>query len=206
MIGRIHFNVRWRHVLRAYRHFFFDSEAGIRHILLAFQHSRWQRRVDAARRAAAGPLADTPLPIDLEALSALPAHTLGGAYARHMVAMGLDAEVFQEGALVHAPIQQRINVQHDIQHLLLGLGVDEPGEVGVAAYAFAQDGDPLNAFVLSHLPLLLLNPQWRGPVWRSLWRGRALGRTTRPVISLPIEELWETPLGEVQRMLGLALD
>ncbi len=203
MLRNDHRGVRWGHLLRAYRHFFFDSEAGIRHILLAFQNSRWQRRVDAARRAAAGDLADKPLRIDLETLGALPADTLGGAYARHMLAMGLDAEVFQEQGLVHAPIQQRINVQHDIQHLLLGLGVDEPGEVGVAAYAFAQDRDPLNAFVLSHLPLLLLNPQWRRPIWRSLWRGRTLGRTTRPVISLPIETLWATPLGEVRRMLGL---
>src|SRR5207344_1606776 len=81
--------------------------------------------------------------VDYAALRALPADTLGGAYARTLAAGSLDPDVFQRPPSLPedlAYVAQRMRQTHDLWHVLTGLGTDIPGEVALQAFAHAQLG------------------------------------------------------------------
>ena len=79
--------------------------------------------------------------VDFAALRALPADTLGGAYARYLDSNGLDPDLFQTPpGLPEIPafISRRLRQVHDIWHVLTGYQPDIEGEIALQAFTYAQ--------------------------------------------------------------------
>jgi ubiquinone biosynthesis protein Coq4 len=194
--------VNWREVGLAYRSFLADPGVGIRHILQAQRHSLWQHWVSRRLAKQAARLRGRTIAIDLTTLVQLPADSLGGAYARHMLQLGLDpkAFLFPEDDW----LEQRIAIGHDIFHVIAGFDASPLGEFGVAAFTWVQYRDLLNVFVLSFVPLSLTNPSWTWPLLCNLVRGFQMGKTCKPVIAYGVEDHWDKPLSLVRQELGIA--
>jgi ubiquinone biosynthesis protein COQ4 len=164
------------------------------------------RRLLDARSDLAAALADDA------ALARLPADSLGGAYLRAMRTRGfaprslleirdrVQADVPKSDA-EHEWFYARINVLHDLWHVLTGYGTDPLGEAALLAFSQAQI--PNRSF-----PLLLLGAVLKGPrgsrfAWpRYLWRAFRRGRATRLLTAVPFEELLALPLAEIRARLG----
>jgi len=196
--------INWAEMRAAYQSFLMDPAMGIRHILAAGSHSRWQAWVERRLAKQASHLAYRTIPVDLTALVELPADTLGGAYARHMLQQGFDPDTFMTEDTTKHWLRQRMAVSHDIYHIMTGFDASPIGEFGVAAFTLTQYWDLLNGFVLSFVPLSLTNPLWTVPLLRAMWRGFRMGLEGKPAIAYPVEANWETPLAIVRRDLGLS--
>jgi hypothetical protein len=193
--------INWREVGLAYLTFLGSASVGIRHILQAQRHSTWQRWVNRRLARQAAHLSGRTLQIDLAELQQLPADSLGGAYARHMLSLGLDpkAFLFPEDDW----LGQRTAVGHDLFHIIAGFNAHPLGEFGVAAFTLVQYRDVLNVFVLSFVPLSLTNPLWTIPLLRNIWRGFWMGWAAKPVVAYPVEDNWAKPLALVRLELGI---
>jgi len=150
---------------------------------------------------------------DESRLAALPEDSLGRWYLDFMRARGFAPagllEARDRGAARRVRCEperewlfDRINVMHDLWHLLTGYGTDELGEAALIAFSEAQI--PNRSF-----PLLLLAAVWKGPkswslAWpRYLWRAYQRGRRAQLLIAAPWEELLALPVAEVRRRLGV---
>jgi ubiquinone biosynthesis protein Coq4 len=201
MIGLILTGLNWQELRLAYKTFLRDPGVGIRHILVAQRRSTWQRWVVRRLGQQAAHLTGRTIDIDLAQLAQLPPDTLGGAYARHMMGLGLDPAAFiapEEGWL-----DQRMAIGHDVYHIITGFDASPLGEFGVAAFTLVQYRDLLNVFVLSFVPISLTNPLWTLPLLGNLWRGWRIGRTCQPLIGYAVEDNWAKPLALVREELGL---
>ncbi len=194
--------VNWREVALAYQTFLGNPGIGIRHILQAQRQSQWQRWVNARLARQAAHLSGRTIAIDLAELSQLPADSLGGAYARHMIRLGLDPNAFSFPE--DNWLEQRTSVGHDIFHIIAGYDASPVGEFGVAAFTLVQYRDLLNVFVLSFVPLSLTNPLWTIPLLQAIVRGVRMGQASKPVVAYPVEDNWDKPLSLVRRELGLS--
>lgn len=195
--------INWGEFLSAYWTFVAQPEAGIKHIDAAQRYSNWNDWVRQRLERQAKHLKEQPLRIDLSELAKLPADTLGGSYARHMLALGFDPNAFTNVFKDEDWLDQRAAVSHDIYHVVTGFDASHLGEYGLAAFSVVQYRDMLNAFVLSFAPVSLLRPDWTLPLLRNLWRGFRLGRQCQPIIGYAFEKNWEKPLSQVRQELGI---
>ena len=162
-------------------------------------------------------LAERPVLVEVLAdearLAALPEESLGGWYLRFMRARGFAPagllEARDRGNQSRPPedpehewFYDRLNVMHDLWHVLTGYGTDELGEAALIAFSEAQI--PNRSF-----PLLLLGAVVKGPkswdfAWpRYLWRAYRRGRRARLLTAAPWEELLPLPVAEVRRRLAV---
>jgi ubiquinone biosynthesis protein Coq4 len=194
--------INWSEVGRAYGSFMADPAQGILHILAAGRHSRWQKMVMARLRCQAQQIADRPVLIDLQELVQLPADTLGGTYARHMITNGFTVDSFVDEQ--DDPFEHRLAVAHDVQHILAGFDSSPIGEFGLAAFMLVQYRDLLNVFVLSWVPWSMLgNPRWIPRLISALFRGFVGGWRSRSLAAYAFEDNWHRPLKEVRRELRI---
>src|SRR6185436_21153147 len=81
--------------------------------------------------------------VDLDVLAALPAGTLGHAYANFMKAHGLTPNIFdgapdEVGDERASYVIQRMRQTHDLWHVVTNCETDPAGEVALQAFTFAQ--------------------------------------------------------------------
>lgn len=144
--------------------------------------------------------------VDLDALLALPADTLGHAYATFLRSHGLTPELFNDApAGIRDPklayVIQRMRQTHDLWHVVTGCEPDPAGEVALQAFTFAQVHMPGSAILaisgtlkgMRHKPGLV-----RDVV--TLFRA---GVRAKQLPAFAWEDHWATPLTEVRAMLGL---
>ncbi|HEX6242465.1 MAG TPA: Coq4 family protein [Polyangiales bacterium] len=140
--------------------------------------------------------------VDYGALRALPARTLGGAYARALQRQGLDPDVFQAPPGLPdelAYTAKRIRQSHDLWHVLTGLDTDIPGEIALQAFTEAQIQSKTAALIVRFGQLIFGR---RYPALRGLVkRYRALGERAVYLLEVPWEEYWERDLDDVRREL-----
>jgi ubiquinone biosynthesis protein COQ4 len=148
---------------------------------------------------------------DEAALGRLSEHTLGGAYLRTMRANGFaPSSLLEIRARVHAGEERedethewfyaRLNVMHDLWHVLTGYGTDPLGEAALIAFSHAQI--PNRSFPLLLLGAVLKGPRsWRLTWPRYLWRAFRRGRATTLLTAAPLEHMLELPLAEVRERL-----
>jgi len=144
--------------------------------------------------------------IDLDALAALPAGTLGHAYATFMRRHGLTPDVFDGApADVRDPrasyVIQRMRQTHDLWHVATNAETDPAGEIALQAFTFAQVHAPSSAILAITGTLRSLRKHPR--VLRDVRRLFELGRAAQPLPLFAWEDHWATPLAEVRRLLGL---
>jgi ubiquinone biosynthesis protein COQ4 len=139
--------------------------------------------------------------VDFAHLRALPASTLGGAYARYLDANRLDPDLFQPPpGLPEVPryVAQRIRQTHDIWHVLTGYAPDVPGELALQGFTYAQLRMP-SAWLLAVLGTLIKSPRSA----RCVYDGYARGRDAAFLPNVRFEDLWDRDLDNVRRELGI---
>jgi len=145
--------------------------------------------------------------VDLDALAALPAGTLGHAYAHFLRSRGLTPDVFDgPPADISDPraayVVQRTRQTHDLWHVVTGHDTNPAGEIALQAFTFGQLRAP-STLILSTVGTLKGLREKPGLPLDVLAAFRA-GKAARPLIAFPWEDHWSTPLVEVRTLLGLA--
>ncbi|MFN2643525.1 MAG: Coq4 family protein [Burkholderiales bacterium] len=146
----------------------------------------WQARFRAA-------------PYDIDELMALPADTLGGAYARHMKMNGLRPDFYDDVPPRHRMhhLRLRIRQTHDIWHVLTGLGTDEFDEVALQAFYAGQFPNSTGAIIAV---AAFLKSILRGRFdelakhIESFSEGYCAGRRSGSLIAVKWEEMWTDKL------------
>lgn len=152
--------------------------------------------------------------VDLEALDALPEHTLGHHFARYFLDQGITP--FQTEQPLRNEVDylsKRYRETHDLYHVVTGYDIDLVGEMELQAFVRGNLG--------IRAPLLILPfgyvASWFGEggveattvgprlaPWTYAHRlrvARDRGASVAPLISFFFEDHWETPLSDVQAML-----
>ena len=148
-------------------------------------------------------------PIDLEKLSQYPQGSFGREYAEHMhknhlqplnISPELD-EIAKRNVFA-----LRYVVTHDIFHVLLDFDTSYAGEIGVLAFAAAQNYSNSLKISLRLAKLLypLLAPQQIKAIFVNLQRGHELGNKAEFLLGYRFEEHWAEPINEVRQRLILA--
>ena len=196
--------INWLALKRAYQTFLKNPSQGILYILAAGEHSNWENWVLARLRRQAVGLEQATIHIDIAQLSQLPADTLGGAYARHIIQQGFNPEAFVRDDRTQSCFDYRLAISHDVYHVITGFDGSPIGEFGLAAFVLVQYRDLLNSFVLSFFPGYLLSNLSKAPQFlRALVKGFTMGMHCQPIVAYPFENHWDQPLEEVQQSLGL---
>lgn len=143
----------------------------------------------------------------IEELETLPAGSLGFEFARFLRENKLDPKTLPvksaetDGQYVRA----RIYETHDIHHVVTGFSTQPIGEAGVLAFYLAQLPARVASMIVgaAFLRVGFASDAARVPFGRSIELGLRLGRTMKPIVLFPFEDHWETPVADVQRMLGI---
>jgi ubiquinone biosynthesis protein Coq4 len=185
-------------------------EIGFARSRLGRRFARWESvlsRLAADPRTA--PLLAAAQPfgaIDLDALARLPEGTLGRVFADHCRTRGLNPNLVRVAG--QDPVDRlldRLFATHDVWHVATGWGNDEAGEAGLGGFYLAQLEAPFFLFLLAvaFLNTVFVAPATLRPRLDALVAGYRAGRRADPLFGVAWETLWETPLIEVRRRLGL---
>lgn len=142
--------------------------------------------------------------VDFDALRALPATTLGGAYVRYLDAEGLDPDLFQAPPglpEIPAYLAQRVRQTHDLWHVLTGYKTDVAGEIALQAFTYAQLHLPSSA-VLTLIGTVRLAAH-APKVIAAAWDGYRRGRDTTFLPVVRFEDMWTDSLEDVRAELGI---
>lgn len=146
--------------------------------------------------------------IDLEKLSKYPKGTLGREYADYMRKNNLkpfNVSPELEDIARQNVLALRYVVTHDIFHLLLGFDTSYAGEIGVYAFAAAQNYSKSLKFSLWLAKLLytILAPQQNQAIFANVQKGFDLGKKAQFLLGYRFEEHWSEPINELRNRLGL---
>lgn len=142
--------------------------------------------------------------VDFERLHALPADTLGGAYARALATKGLDPDIFQRPPGLPddlAYVAQRARQTHDLLHVLTGLDTDVPGEIALQAFTHAQLGQNFSKLIVI-FGLLFFGVRYPR-VWNMVKRAHIAGRDAKFLLAVRWEDWWADSLADVRARVGL---
>lgn len=158
-----------------------------------------------------------PSPYDLHELANCPADTLGGAYARHMLANQLDPAFFDDvdASSDSLYVRQRIYQTHDIMHCLLEYNTTVLDETGITGFYFGQQDryhPEGGGLLMVHsmiqessvfLHAALTDPETARITMRTFIEGYGRGRSAKPFLAFHLEEMWERPIADVRQRLDI---
>ena len=147
--------------------------------------------------------------VDWAWLSSLPIDSLGYNFWHHFYANGILQEITLGEPVVRWDeqtefVKRRYRVTHDLRHVLLGIGIEGYEEVLIQTFQFAQQPQILSAAIVIGGGLMhaLIDRKLKEIVSLVPHAWRA-GKQAKFLSNLYCEELWETPLEEVRRMLNI---
>ena len=144
--------------------------------------------------------------VDFAALAALPADTLGGAFARHLKDNNLDPDLFQAPPGLPesvAYVVQRVRQTHDLWHVLTGYATDIPGELALQAFYYGLIGLP-SSLLISLFGTLRYTRKFRQTsLLRAVRNGYQRGRQAAFLPTIRWEDFWQQPLAEVRRRVRI---
>jgi ubiquinone biosynthesis protein Coq4 len=143
--------------------------------------------------------------VDFAALRALPADTLGGAYARSLESHGLSPDIFQRPPGLPddlAYVAQRVRQTHDLWHVLTGLDTDVPGEVALQAFTHEQLRQHFSKLIV-RFGLLFFGLRYPR-MWAKVKRARRAGSEAKFLLAVRWEDWWSRSLSEVRTEFGVA--
>ncbi|MDZ8052928.1 MAG: Coq4 family protein [Aulosira sp. ZfuVER01] len=146
--------------------------------------------------------------IDLEKLSQYALGSFGREYAEHMKVNNLKPLTISpelDEIAKRNVFALRYVVTHDIFHVLLGFDTSYAGEIGVLAFATAQNYS--NSFKISLLLAKflypLLAPRQIKAIFANLQKGCELGNKAEFLLGYRFEDHWQEPINDVRKHLGL---
>jgi ubiquinone biosynthesis protein COQ4 len=140
---------------------------------------------------------------DVNEMLVLPDSTLGGMYARHMIARGLRPDFYDNVTPRHKLhyLRLRIRQTHDIWHTLSGFDTDPAGEVGLQGFYFAQFTNGPSALIAAGAILRSVLGRRYGELERfveAFCEGYRNGYRARPLLGVRWEELWLEPVAALR--------
>ena len=183
-----------------------DSIQGVDAGVIRQMADGFRRHSDGARALRERPRLQLP---PLAVLAALPAGTVGRAFADYLSRNGIDPS-----ALPRRPspdelsyVRAHLFETHDLWHVATGFETDVAGELGLQAFYLAQAEGRLPLAILA---IGILNTAgWafgeRQARFDAIARGWLLGKRARPLFGLIWSERWSQPLAELRAELGLSL-
>ncbi len=147
--------------------------------------------------------------VDFGHLAALPADTLGGAFARHLQRHAL--EIYTKPTsdrFIDDPdiryLVHRYRQTHDIWHVLVGLGTQGHEEVLLHGFIYGQLRLPVSALILlfGTAKHIIAERRW-GALRHGLRAAYRSGRAASPLLLVEWESRWEQPLPELRQELGI---
>ncbi len=177
---------------------------------------RYRRLLDEMRTSPDGRrlLAEKPElsseQVDYDALRAMPASTLGGAYVRHLDDNKITAD-YQAAKTRHvddpdmAYLMRRFRQTHDVWHALLGIGITGHEEVIIHWFSYGQLRLPVSALIMvfGTMKHLVLERRW-GALRHSMLEAYRAGRDAAPLLAVYWEDYWAEPLESVRATYGVA--
>ena len=146
--------------------------------------------------------------IDLDKLITYPEATFGREYAEHMKRNNLQplniTPELEEVARRNV-FALRYVVTHDIFHVLLGFDTSYAGEIGVLAFAAAQNySKSLKiSFWFAKLLYPIISPTQVKEIFVNQRKGQELADNAKFLLGYRFEEHWEEPLDKVREDLRL---
>lgn len=148
--------------------------------------------------------------VDLEELRQYPVGTFGRTYADHMQVNRL--QPFNVSPALEEVAQRnvfalRYVVTHDIFHVLLGFDTSYAGEMGVLAFAAAQNYSRSLKFSLLLATLLypLLAPRQVKEIFANRQRGWQMGKQAAFLLGDRFEDHWAEPIETLRSRLKLTI-
>lgn len=183
----------------------FDIEDGLAHIeatRLAMKYVRLDD--DVARLMDERHLARMP---DIDSLSRCPEGSLGWSFARHITGHGFDPDYYRkiEVKTDEEWVLMRMRQNHDLWHVVTGIGTDPIGELALKAFELAQTRRPMAAVITSGgvLRYLIKEPEQLDRVLEGIAHGYSLGRAAKPFLAQKWEEAWDRPLATWRTLVGV---
>jgi ubiquinone biosynthesis protein COQ4 len=150
---------------------------------------------------------------DRRALAAMPEGSFGRAYLEYLEGNGYDPAGISDLRKQTDPVAdrdaggewfaERVDLMHDLWHVLTGYGTDGAGEAALLPFSLAQYGGRSNLLLTLGAGLeswrRLRSPHWFAYLWRAWRRGRRAARLD----VLPYEELLALPLDAVRDAVGI---
>ncbi|HEX2815597.1 MAG TPA: Coq4 family protein [Phenylobacterium sp.] len=153
-----------------------------------------------------------PHKFKLETLARCPPDSLGGQFHALIVDNGFDLEVLDRSALgldkLPAPLDYlnaRILQCHDLWHIVGGYQTTALHEVAISAFQLAQFGHHYSSMFLGMVLTRIAFERPEGgaimlPIILTAW---AHGRRTPPLLGVNWESVWNKPLADVRKQLGV---
>jgi len=147
--------------------------------------------------------------IDIDRLRAMPAGSLGHAYAAHLARCGLDPRALDTPVTrgereLDNYLLERVRQTHDLWHTVLGLGTAGHEEVLVHAFQWPQLHMPYSALVVGFgTPKHFVLEGRFGLLRTAIADAVRAGREAAPLISFYWERHFEEPLDDVRRDLRI---
>ena len=143
--------------------------------------------------------------LDLGALAALPAGTLGRELVRYFEANGFPPFATDQDLLDELDyLSKRYRETHDCYHVVTGYTTDDLGEMELQAFVMGNLGisSPWVITVFGYLPVAVLQHRM-GPtsyvrLLRAAWER---GRRARPFLEFPFEERWAARVDDLRAEL-----
>lgn len=144
---------------------------------------------------------------DLVKLMTYPANSLGYAFAQYITSSGFDPGFYRKMEVVDDAtcLLFRLRQTHDIWHVVTGMTVDVPGEIGLKAFELAQTRRPLAGILIAgaFVSTLLNQPEQLDRLLDRVASGYRMGAKAKPLLSQKWEDHWEKPLAEWRSELGI---
>jgi ubiquinone biosynthesis protein COQ4 len=150
-----------------------------------------------------------PPPVDIEALFALPADSLGHVYAAYIKNSNFDPNFYRKIEVDDdiSYMLLRLRQTHDLWHIVAGFSTDVAGELGLKAFELAQTHRTMSAILLAGglLSTLSKSPADLDKVLECIALGYRSGMKARPFLAQKWEEQWSKPLNDWRKELGITI-
>ena len=146
--------------------------------------------------------------INLQELIKLPSDTFGHHYALYMQQnklkpLNISSELTD--IATNNVFALRYAVTHDIFHVLLDFDTSYAGEIGVLAFAVAQEYSKLQSFSLpiAQLLYLILAPGQIKAIFANKQRGKLMGQKANFLLNYRFEDHWTETLSSLRKKLNV---
>ncbi|MCA9658249.1 MAG: hypothetical protein KC486_07890, partial [Myxococcales bacterium] len=149
-----------------------------------------------------------PAPEGLDVLLDLPEETLGyqlGLYLkRHRLTIAPPADIDFRDRVAY--IRERVRMNHPLIHVLTEYDASPLGELAVQSFFVGQLGNLASGTMLAAglLQIIQKDPEQLGDVLLLVTEAFERGRTARPFLGMPWEELFPAPAAQIRELFGLA--
>ncbi|MGB1013604.1 MAG: Coq4 family protein [Nannocystaceae bacterium] len=144
----------------------------------------------------------------MKTLLALPKGTLGRCYCDYLKSHNREPPQVPDGPSPRDPttyVQLRLRLLHGLIHVVTGYDASIRGELAVQCFFLGQFENAASTTIVAAAMAELLRtaPEQLPSLLSLMAEAFTRGRDSRPILSVPWEELWPAPLADVMELAGI---